>query len=143
MLQLIFTTVYNYYIKLDLTNLQSVYNHETCFVRNNHETRFVRNKFCQFLTKFSERIKISKNSYLEISIPKFARLCARKILIYLNLYKSKWVLARSFILTWGSPFKVFKVLWVRRLYKSSATIEFLKNKVVQWSLFRHWSEKKQ
>ena len=32
-----------------------------------------------------------------------------------------------------SSLKIFQVLWVRRLYKSIATIEFLKNKVVQRS----------
>ena len=31
----------------------------------------------------------------------------------------------------------------RRLYKSIATTEFLENKVIQRSPFRHWSEMKQ
>ena len=34
-------------------------------------------------------------------------------------------------------------LWVWRFYKSIATIELLKNKVVQRSPFRHWSEMKE
>ena len=64
-------------VKLDLTDLQIAYN---------HETRFERNKFRQFLAKFLEEIKIPQNSHLEHSILKFARLCAGKSLIYLNLY---------------------------------------------------------
>ena len=55
----------------------------------NHETRFGRNKFCEFLTKILEGIKISQNSYLENSILKIARLCVCKSSICLNLYNSK------------------------------------------------------
>ena len=48
--------------------------------------------FANFLQNFLEQIKISHNSYLENSFPKFARRCAGKNLIYLNLYKTKRML---------------------------------------------------
>ena len=41
------------------------------------------------------------------------------------------------VYTYVSPLKIFQILWVRRLYKSIATIAFLKNKVLQRSPFRH------
>ena len=61
-------------------NLQIAYNHKTRF-------------------GILDGIKISQNSYLENGILKFARRWDCKSLIYLNLYKNKWVLARKFILT--------------------------------------------
>ena len=66
-----------------------------------HEMHFAWKYFCKFylFLKIFEGIKISQNRFLENSILKFARLFACKSLIYLNLYKSKWVLARRFILT--------------------------------------------
>ena len=59
-----------------------------------------------------EGTKIYQNSHLEHSILKFARLCTCKSLIHLNLYASKYVLARRLILTYISPLKIFQVLWV-------------------------------
>ena len=50
--------------------------------------------FGNFLQNFWKEQKFPK-----IVISKTARLCACKSLIYLNLYKGKWVLARSLILT--------------------------------------------
>ena len=44
-----------------------------------------------FLQKFWKKLKLSekKNSYLRNSVLNFARLCACKSLIYLNIYKSR------------------------------------------------------
>ena len=56
-------------VKLDLINFRTV---------NNHETRFGRNKFCYFLTKSLEGIKISQNKYFENS----KALCLHKFNIF-------------------------------------------------------------
>ena len=51
-------------------------------------------KFASFLQKFQREKKFPK-----IVISETVRFCAWKSLIYLNLYKSRWALARRFLLT--------------------------------------------
>ena len=77
-----------------------------------------------------EVIKISK-----IVISKTGRFCAYKSLIYLNLYKGKWVLARKFILNVSfssqniSSFMSLKTLQIHCYYQisqeqNSSTVTF-------------------
>ena len=69
--------------------------------------------FAKFLQNLWKEKKIPK-----IVISKTAKLWACKGLIYLNLYKGRWALARKFILTQVSSLKIFQVLWIRSLCKS-------------------------
>ena len=131
---MIFTTINCYNKLLTVANIfTALYNHDLNWILQICKLPKSRNTFWNeqiLLMSYKIGIKISQNSYLENSILKFARFCACKSSVYLNLCKSRWVLARGFILTEVSPLKIFQVLWVRKPYKSIATIDFLKNKVV-------------
>ena len=72
-----------------------------------------RTNFAKFLQDLWKEKKIPK-----IVISKTAWLCACRGLIYLNIDKGKWVLARKFILTQVSSLKIFQVLWIRSFCKS-------------------------